>query len=94
MATLSFQITSAPLTGTITYTGTDADMQAILDWAAVAYNDLIQARFNPTNAPGFVPTNAQIGRGLGDGTVRAWKDAIQRHQQQPAPPPPPQMTWV
>lgn len=76
MATLAFQMTSTPLTGTKSFTGTDADMQALLDWAAVAYAPLIQQLFNPTNNPAFTPTNTQIGVALATGTMNAWKDAV------------------
>ncbi len=90
MATVAFQMTSTPLTGTKSFTGTDADMQALLDWAAVAYSDIIQAQFNPSGNPAFVPTNAQKGVALATGTVRAWKAAVQNFQQQPPAP----MTWA
>src|SRR5512139_630092 len=78
MASIAFQMTSTPLTGTKSFTGTDADMQALLDWAKVAYASVITELFNPTNAPGFTPTNTQIGVGLATGTMRAWKDAVQK----------------
>lgn len=43
MATISFQMTSSPLTGTKTFTGTDVDMQDLLDWASIFQVALIQA---------------------------------------------------
>ncbi len=94
MATIAFQMTSTPLTGTKSFTGTDTDMQNLLNWAAVAYAGVIQQMFNPTNVPGFTPTNAQIGAALAAATVSAWKVATQQFMQQPAPAAPPQMTWA
>src|SRR5512139_40594 len=78
MASIAFQMTSTPLTGSKSFTGTDADMQALLDWAKVAYDSIIDELFNPTNSPTFVPTNAQIGVALSTGTIRAWKDAVKK----------------
>lgn len=37
MATVGFNMTSTPLTGTKNFTGTDADMQDLLTWSAMAY---------------------------------------------------------
>src|SRR5512139_3126428 len=76
MATIAFQMTSTPLTGTKSFTGTDADMSDLLAWAKVAYASIVTELFNPTNAPAFVPTNTQIGVALATGTMRAWKDAV------------------
>lgn len=97
MATISFQMTSAPLTGTKSFTGTDADMQALLDWAKVAYAGEIQQLFNPSGAPGFVPTNAQVGAALATATVSAWKDAVKRSKRDAAlaaVADPASMTWA
>lgn len=94
MATFTFSMNSAPLTGSKAFTGSDADMQALLDWAAVAYADVITDLYNPNKTPGFTPTNAQIGIALATGTVNAWKDAVQRFKQAPRPPPPAKMTWT
>lgn len=92
MATLSFQMTSTPLTGTKTFTGSDADMQALLNWAQIAYATTIQQLFNPSNTPGFVPTNAQIGTALATATMNAWKVSVQQYQQTLIAPPA-QMTF-
>ena len=76
MATIAFQMTSTPLTGSKSFTGTDQDMTDLLAWAAVAYDSVIQQTFNAAKEPGFVPTNAQIGAALAIGTMNAWKDAV------------------
>lgn len=94
MATMTFSMASVPLTGSKAFTGTDADMQNLLNWAAVAYAPLVQQLFNPTNATGFVPTNAQLGIALATGTMNAWKTAVQQFMQSPPPPPPSQMTFA
>src|SRR5512139_3512529 len=80
MATIAFQMTSAPLTGTKSFTGTDVDMSDLLAWAKVAYDDIIQTQFNPTKNPAFVPTNTQIGVAIATGTMRAWKDAVKKQK--------------
>lgn len=71
-------MTSTPLTGTKSFTGTDADMSDLLAWAKVAYADILTELFNPTKAAGFTPTNTQIGVALATGTMRAWKDAVKK----------------
>ena len=43
MATFAFQMTSTPLTGSKSFTGTDADMLSLLLWASHAYNGLVQS---------------------------------------------------
>lgn len=43
MATFTFSMSSTPLTGSKAFTGTDADMQALLDWVSYAYSSLITA---------------------------------------------------
>lgn len=93
MATIAFQMTSTPLTGTKIFTGTDADMQALLDWAAKVHNGIIQELFNPTRLAGFVPTNAQIGVGLATATMNSWKAEVQQFQQSP-PTLPQQITFT
>lgn len=97
MATVTFQMASTPLTGSKAFTGSDADMQALLDWAAVAYADVIQQLFNPSGTLGFTPTNAQIGVALATGTVNAWKGAVKRFkddQARAALTPSSSMTWA
>ncbi len=89
MATITMGMTSTPLTATKTWTGSDADMQAILDWAVVAFNPWIQAQFNPTKNPAFVPTNAQIGAAIANSWMQGVKDAVQRFKTQPPIPPAP-----
>lgn len=60
MATLTISITSTPVTGSKAYTISNADTQAVLDWAKVNFNSYIQVTFNPGADPAFVPTNQQI----------------------------------
>lgn len=97
MATFTFSMASTPLTGSKAFTGSDQDMQDLLDWAKVAYAPIITELFNPTNAQGFIPTNAQIGVALATGTVRAWKDAVHRNKKDQAlsaVADPASMTWA
>jgi hypothetical protein len=97
MATVTFAMASTPLTASRAFTATDADMQALLDWAKVAYADRIQKMFNPDNTPGFNPTNAQIGNALATATMVAWMEAEQRFKKDgsvAAVPTPPPMGWA
>lgn len=93
MATITFAIASAPLTGQKVFTGTDQEMQDILNWAKVAYDPIVQELFNPGHAVGFVPTNLQIGVALSTGTMRAWDQASRKQKKDadlaavPTPPP-------
>lgn len=82
MATVAFQMTSTPLTGTKTFTSTDQDMSDLLTWASVAYADLIQKMFNPgyPSAPPITPTNGQIGQALAQGTMNGWMQAEQKYK--------------
>jgi hypothetical protein len=57
--TYTFGASGPILTGNKAFTGTDADMQNILNWAKVAYAAVIDELFNPTHTPGFNPTNQQ-----------------------------------
>lgn len=89
MGTISVNVTSGPVTGGKNFTISDAHMQNLLDWAKVAYNPYIQATYNPTNDPSFIPSNGQIM----DGWVMSWingsKDAVQRFETPAAVVPPP-----
>jgi hypothetical protein len=93
MSTITFQISSTPLTASKTFTGTDTDMQNILNWASFAYQAIVQELFNPTNNPLFTPTNAQMGAALATATMRAWQAAETKYRNDAnheavAPPPP------
>ena len=95
--TYSFGATGTVLTGTKNFTGTDADMQNILNWAKVAYAGLIDELFNPTHTPGFNPTNQQIGVAIATATMRAWDDASRKFKKDSdlaAVPTPPQGSWA
>ena len=98
MATITFQMTSTPLTGSKAFNSTDQDMTDLLAWAAVAYADLVQKMFNPgypTAAP-ITPTNGQIGQALAQGTVNGWMQAEQKYKNDKnvaAVPPAPPMGW-
>lgn len=72
MATIAFQMTSTPLTGTKTFTGTDQDMQDLLDWAKA----MLIANGQLTASPDV--TNAQIGAALAQNTINAWKQAVKK----------------
>jgi hypothetical protein len=93
MATITFQISSAPLTASKAFNGTDTDMQNILTWAGVAYRAIVDELFNPSHNPAFTPTNGQIGAALSTGTMRAWQDAETKYRNDGShsavPPPPP-----
>ena len=89
MATITMSMASTPLNATKTWTGTDADMQAILDWGVVTFNSWIQAQFNPSGTPGFVPTNAQIGAAIAASWMAGVKDAVRNFKTAPAVPPAP-----
>lgn len=69
MATITFSIASTPLTASKAFTGTDQDMQDLLDWAKATY-------FLPINGVPQTPTNAQIGVALVNATIAAWKQAV------------------
>lgn len=93
MATITFGIASTPLTGSKVFTGTDQDMQNILNWAKVAYAGIINELFNTPPVGGFNPTNLQIGVALSTGTMRAWQQAETKFRNDGnvaavAPPPP------
>lgn len=93
MATITFQIASAPLTASKAFNGTDTDMQNILTWGGVAYKAIVDELFNPSHNPAFVPTNAQMGAALSTGTMRAWQAAETKYRNDAnheavAPPPP------
>lgn len=97
MATFTFSMNSTPLTGSKVFTGSDSDMQDLLDWAKIAYNAIIQQLYNPTDSPSFTPTNAQIGVALATATVSAWKDAVRKFKKDAdisAVPEPVSMTWT
>lgn len=84
MATITLSMASTPLTASKTFTGTDADMQAIIDWAKVAFDPWIQATFNPSHTPGFTASNAQVGAALANSFMSGIKDAVQRFKTVPA----------
>lgn len=93
MATITFSISSTPLTASKVFTGTDADMQNILNWAAVSQRPIIDELFNPTHVPSFTPTNAQIGAALATSTMRSWQSSETKFRNDAthaavAPPPP------
>ena len=70
-------------------TYSDADFTRTLAWGKVAFNQWIQATYNPTNNPSFVPTNTQIWNAI----VHNWTTGIIQAEQQfstvPAQPPTP-----
>lgn len=76
MATVTVSVASGPVTGSKTFTGTDADIQALLNWAAATYaNDL-----------GATPTNAQILAEIATVWIAQLKRSVQSFQTT-APPP-------
>lgn len=86
MATITFSLNSTPLTGSKAFTGTDADMQNLLNWAAVEHAALIFQMFSTRT-----PTNAQIAAALAQDTINKWKNQVQNYMTSLAIPPP--MTW-
>lgn len=96
MAQVTFSISSAPLTASKIFNGTDQDMQNIITWAGVAYRGIIDELFNPSHNPAFNPSNAQIGAALTTGTMRAWQQAETKFRNDgnvAAVPPPPANTF-
>ena len=101
MASISFAMTSTPLTGTKAFNGSDADMTDLLAWTASNYATLIQQMFNATyGTPNYVPitpTNAQIGAALATATIQAWQAAVtkfKKDQSLAAVATPAAMTWA
>lgn len=90
MATLTIGLAgSAIVTGSKSYTVNDTDIQALLDWATVAYDPYIQATFNAAKNPNFVPTNQQVLLAWVQSWINGTKDAVQRFKTAvPTPPPP------
>jgi hypothetical protein len=94
MATITLGMVSTPFTGSKTYTSTDADMQALLNWAAAALNPQIQRKFNPGGTPGFVPTNAQIAVVIADDFIQGLIARVQQAGVTVVQTVPPGMGWV
>jgi hypothetical protein len=69
MATITFSMASTPLTASKVFTGTDGDMQDLLDWAKATY-------FPPINGVPQTPTNVQVGAALANATIAAWKAVV------------------
>jgi hypothetical protein len=88
---LTISITSTPVSGSKSYTVSDADVQSLLNWAAVAFANLIQSTFNPTGIPGFVPTSQQILLAWVQNWISMTKASVQIFNT-PAPVSPPQIS--
>jgi hypothetical protein len=67
MATIVFSLNSAPLTASKTYTGSDADMQSLLDHGKIVNAALILQMFNTST-----PTNAQIAAAMVQAVINQW----------------------
>jgi hypothetical protein len=88
---LTISITSTPVSGSKTYTVSDADVQSLLNWAAVTYAGIIQSLFNPTGIPGFVPTPQQILLAWIQSWISMTKSGVQTFNT-PTPVAPPQIS--
>ena len=85
MATLTISLSgSAIVTGSKSYTVSDADIQALLDWGQANYASVLPQ-------PPATPTNAQILLAWVQGWINATKDSVQRFKTT-APVVPPQIT--
>ncbi len=90
MATLTISLSgSAVVNGSKSYTVSDVDIQSLLNWAASVYAVQLAAQFNPSNTPGFVPTNAQILLAWVQGFIDSTKASVQRFQTAAPTVPPP-----
>lgn len=93
MATLTISVSgSAIVNGSKSYTVSDTDLQALLDWAAAAYAVQIQQAFDPNyGKPGDVPitpTRQQVLLTWVQSWINGTKVAVQRFKT-PAPVAPP-----
>ena len=84
MATITMGLASTLVTATKTWTETEASMQDILNWGKDAFNAYIQATFNPSNNPTFVPTNQQIAAAIAHNWMTGVETAVQQHKTTPA----------
>jgi hypothetical protein len=90
MATLTISVTgTAVVTGSKAYTVSDADLQALLTWAAKAYGPYIAQTYNPTKAAGFVPTNQQILLAWVQTWINQTVNSVRVANTPPPAPPPP-----
>lgn len=88
MSTITISLSGSAITGLTgnpskSYTVSDADLQALLDWAAVNY-----AFTFPPSPPNPPPTNPQILLAWIQGWVNATKNSVQQFQTPPPVVPP------
>ena len=69
MATYTFGISSAPLTGNKVFTGTDTDAQQLLDWASSAYEREVQAQTPAAQFKGTIAGTALTVTQLVSGVI-------------------------
>lgn len=74
MATLTINLTSGPVTGSKSYTISDADVQSLLDWAAAAY----------ANTLPVTPTNGQVMLAWVQSWIAGTRDAVKKFKQDAA----------
>ncbi len=91
MATITITLTGSAIVpnSSKAYTISDTDLQSLLSWAAVTFNQYIQTTFNPTNLPTFVPTSQQILLAWVQSWVDVAKIGVQRFITPPPVVPPP-----
>lgn len=82
MANITLSMTSTPFTGSKAFTGSDADMQSLLDWGRVKYKASLPAN----------PSNGQIGAAIANGIIANLKDEVRVFMTTPGVPAP--MTWA
>ena len=95
MAQVTFSISSAPLTASKIFNGTDQDMQNIITWAGVAYRGIIDELFNPSHNPAFNRqcTNRRSFNDRHNASVATGRTKFRNDGNVAAVPPPPANTF-